>query len=172
MIEQKLDGLRAQLAGKETDLVAQLAASLAVRKVAIPDAHCRVGRQYRIAAPRPAKKRRRKAATLAVAAVAISAPEVSRPIPSEYSPAVNATNAEAGIAAVLSPSQVRTWFDCQARWYFAKVVGLPEPKNGNLALGIAIHDALAHSFRQKIETAKDLPAAVLIAAFYMAWAAV
>jgi len=42
--------------------------------------------------------------------------------------------------------------DCQARWFYKYVLNLPDPKNSGLALGIAVHAALAFNFAQKIES--------------------
>ena len=58
-------------------------------------------------------------------------------------------------APVLSPSQVRCFFECQARWWFKYGLQLPE-RNSSLALGLAVHQALEVNFRQKIETREDL----------------
>jgi len=58
-------------------------------------------------------------------------------------------------APVLSPSQVRCFFDCQARWWFKYGLQLPERKNSSLALGLAVHQALEVNFREKIETRED-----------------
>jgi PD-(D/E)XK nuclease superfamily len=52
----------------------------------------------------------------------------------------------------LSPTQVRAFLDCSARWWFKYGLHLPEPKTGNLALGIAVHQALEVDFREKLET--------------------
>jgi len=57
----------------------------------------------------------------------------------------------------LSPSQVKTFLGCSARWYFKYFVGLPEPKTGSLALGTAVHQALGKNFQQKIASREDLP---------------
>jgi hypothetical protein len=70
---------------------------------------------------------------------------------------------------VLSPSQVRTFLDCQARWYFKYRERLPDPQTSNLALGKAVHAALAENFRQKIETREDLPSTGVMALFRMFW---
>lgn len=59
----------------------------------------------------------------------------------------------------LSPTQVRSFLDCSARWWFKYGLHLPEPKTGNLALGIAVHQALEVDFREKLETKLDLPIA-------------
>ena len=70
---------------------------------------------------------------------------------------------------VLSPSQVRTFLDCQARWYFKYREHLPDPQTSNLALGKAVHAALAENFRQKIETREDLPTTGVMALFRQFW---
>ena len=57
---------------------------------------------------------------------------------------------------LLSPSQVRTFMDCQARWFFKYVERLPDPQTSSLALGKAVHAAIAENFAQKIETKEDL----------------
>ena len=117
------------------NLVAQLAASLTAQ---LPDAHCRVGRQW------------------------------------EYQAHLrNLVEMPArlndGVADRLSPSQVSEFLDCQAKWYFHKVLGLPEAVSSNLSLGRAVHAALAENFRQKIETKEDLPGAGVQALFTEAW---
>lgn len=61
------------------------------------------------------------------------------------------------IPVVLSPSSVNTFFDCSTKWYYRKVLGLPETRGAALGLGTAVHEALAENFRQKIETKEDLP---------------
>jgi RecB family exonuclease len=70
----------------------------------------------------------------------------------------------------LSPTQVRAFLDCSARWWFKYGLHLPEPKTGNLALGIAVHQALEADFREKVETKEDLPIAGVVAVFRQAWA--
>src|ERR1700676_183384 len=46
--------------------------------------------------------------------------------------------ADTEIGSVLSPSQVRCFFDCPARWWFKYGLQLPERKNSSLALGLAV----------------------------------
>ncbi len=75
------------------------------------------------------------------------------------------------IGEVLSPSQVRTWMDCQARWMFKYLWRMPDPKNSNLATGIAVHDALGANFAQKVESRRDLPVEDVVAAYREAWEA-
>jgi hypothetical protein len=85
-------------------------------------------------------------------------------------PATNgALAANADPAPVLSPSQVRCFFDCQARWWFKYGLHLPERKNSSLALGLAVHQALEVNFREKIETREDLETAGVVCVFREAW---
>jgi hypothetical protein len=77
--------------------------------------------------------------------------------------------AKVDLAPVLSPSQVRTFLDCQARWWFKYGLQLPEHKNSSLALGLAIHRALEVNFREKLETHEDLDTAGVVMLFRDAW---
>ncbi len=76
---------------------------------------------------------------------------------------------KADLAPVLSPSQVRTFLDCQARWWFKYGLQLPERKTSSLALGLAIHRALELNFREKLETREDLDTAGVVMIFRDAW---
>jgi hypothetical protein len=60
--------------------------------------------------------------------------------------------------------------DCQARWWFKHSLRYPDPPSGNMALGRAVHTALAENFAQKIESYEDLPIAGVLALFRQAWA--
>ncbi len=60
------------------------------------------------------------------------------------------------IPATLSPSSTNAFIDCQARWYYRKVLKLPETRGSALALGTSVHAALIQNYRQKIETHEDL----------------
>ncbi|MFN0167207.1 MAG: RecB family exonuclease [Bryobacteraceae bacterium] len=75
----------------------------------------------------------------------------------------------AALADTLSPSQLRMWLDCQARWWYRYALNLPDPPGADRALGLAVHDAIAENFRQKIETKQDLDAAGVVALFRQAW---
>jgi len=77
--------------------------------------------------------------------------------------------ADTEIASVLSPSQVRCFFDCPARWWFKYGLQLPERKNSSLALGLAVHQALEVNFREKIETHEDLETTGVVIVFREAW---
>jgi len=74
------------------------------------------------------------------------------------------------VAEILSPSQLRSFMDCQVRWWFRYVLGLKDPQNGNRALGAAIHACLAQNFVEKLETREDLPITGVLALFREAWA--
>jgi RecB family exonuclease len=74
-----------------------------------------------------------------------------------------------GVGELLSPSQVKTFLNCPAKWYFHYMVGLQEPKNGSLALGTAFHAALSQNFRQKIESRCDLPLDDMRTVFQKEW---
>lgn len=74
------------------------------------------------------------------------------------------------VAQILSPSQVRSFMDCQVRWWFKYVLRMKDPQNGNLALGRAVHAALTRNFHQKTETREDLPITGVLALFREAWA--
>ena len=61
------------------------------------------------------------------------------------------------LGAVLSPSQVAQFLNCPAKWMFRNLLDLQEPGTAATALGKAFHETIAHNFRQKRETAHDLP---------------
>jgi CRISPR/Cas system-associated exonuclease Cas4 (RecB family) len=72
--------------------------------------------------------------------------------------------------AVLSPSQVNTFLECPAKWYYRYMLELPEPVTSSLALGRAVDEALSYNFRWKAETREDLPASDVLQAFDCAFA--
>ncbi|MEQ1949296.1 MAG: PD-(D/E)XK nuclease family protein, partial [Bryobacteraceae bacterium] len=80
------------------------------------------------------------------------------------------TDLPSALGEKLSPSQVRCFMDCQARWWFKYGLKYPDPPTGNLALGRAVHAALGQNFAQKLETCEDLPVPGVIALFREAWA--
>ncbi len=93
----------------------------------------------------------------------IVAPEVA------LTKASQAAVAKPQAAPVLSPSQVRTFLDCQARWWFKYGLMLPETKSSSLALGVAVHRALELNFREKLETHEDLDTVGVVMLFRDAW---
>ena len=96
----------------------------------------------------------------------IVAPEVAL---TKYSGTDGTVAGKTDPAPVLSPSQVRCFFDCQARWWFKYGLQLPERKNSSLALGLAVHQALEVNFREKIETREDLETTGVVCVFREAW---
>ena len=73
-------------------------------------------------------------------------------------------------AKVLTPSQVRTFMDCQMRWWFKYGLKVPDPATANMALGRAVHSSLGENFAQKVDTREDLPTEGVVALFREAWA--
>jgi RecB family exonuclease len=69
------------------------------------------------------------------------------------------------LAEVLSPSQVSQFLNCPAKWMFRYLLDLKEPGTAATALGRAFHETIAHNFRQKAETAHDLPVAECLDCF-------
>ncbi len=80
------------------------------------------------------------------------------------------SSGQAGIAEVLSPSQVRCFMDCQVRWWFKYRIKIPDQPTSKMALGRAIHAPLAQNFAQKIDTHEDLPSFGVVCLFREAWA--
>lgn len=61
------------------------------------------------------------------------------------------------IPELLSPSSVNCFLECQAKWFYSRVLRLPEIRGSALGLGTAVHTAVISSLVQKIETREDLP---------------
>ncbi|MBX7134032.1 MAG: PD-(D/E)XK nuclease family protein [Fimbriimonadaceae bacterium] len=91
------------------------------------------------------------------------------PVPAEAPASVTIPESSTALGEILSPSQLRTWMDCQARWMFRYFYELPEPANSSLALGRSVHHALGLNFHQKVETGADLPTPEVVRAFCEAW---
>jgi CRISPR/Cas system-associated exonuclease Cas4 (RecB family) len=83
---------------------------------------------------------------------------------------MNAVTAPIELAEVLSPTQLHCLMDCQVRWWFKYGLRYPDLPSGKLALGRAVHAALAQNFEQKIESYEDLPISGVLALFREAWA--
>jgi putative RecB family exonuclease len=75
------------------------------------------------------------------------------------------------IPRILSPTSTNTFFDCSMKWFYRKVLHLPETRSAALGLGTAVHTALIENFRQKIETKEDLPVDGVRALFIEAFTA-
>lgn len=63
------------------------------------------------------------------------------------------------LAEVLSPSQISQFLNCPAKWMFRYLLDLKDQGTAATALGTAFHETIAYNFRQKRETACDLPLA-------------
>ena len=99
-----------------------------------------------------------------------------RPLPSPevmsntaVTPIAVELTSKAELATVLSPTQVRTFLNCSARWWFKYGLSEPEPKTSALALGSAVHRALEANFREKLTTREDLDTLGVVALFRAAW---
>ena len=73
------------------------------------------------------------------------------------------------LGTVLSPTQVRSFLDCSAKWWFKYGLGLPETKTSSMAFGLAIHRTLEINFREKLETGEDLETPGVVTIFRDAW---
>jgi len=58
---------------------------------------------------------------------------------------------------VLSPSQVRTFLDCSARWWYKYGLQLPDPKGSSLVRGIVVHRMAEIFLRAKHSGAAVVP---------------
>src|ERR1017187_9722480 len=71
----------------------------------------------------------------------------SRVIPAAAPPQPATLN---DFGTVLSPSQVRTFRDCGAKWYYKYALGLPDPPNGSLVRGRVVDQMAEAFFRAKL----------------------
>jgi len=75
---------------------------------------------------------------------------IPAPTPShDPTPAPPPAAPESQIADVLSPSQVRTFTDCSARWWYKYGLNLPDPKGASLVRGIVVHRLAEMALRTK-----------------------
>lgn len=56
-----------------------------------------------------------------------------------------------------SPSQINTYVNCPAQWFFRYIEGLKIPPSASMALGSSFHDSIEQNYEQKIKTKIDLP---------------
>jgi hypothetical protein len=70
------------------------------------------------------------------------------------------------VPEILSPSSVNKFaYGCQVKWFYSRVLRLPETRGAALALGSAVHDALLGNFRVKLDRGVDMPAADVVSLF-------
>src|SRR5258708_3003779 len=74
-----------------------------------------------------------------------------------------------GIADVLTPVQVRVFSDCEMRWFYEYLLGLPDPPTANLALDKAVRTALMTNFRHKLDSKHDIETEGVVGLFHRAW---
>ena len=74
-----------------------------------------------------------------------------------------------GMADVLSPSPVRTFSDCELRWFYEHLLGLPDPPTASIALHNAIRTAPMTNFRYKVESQADMQTEGVVGLFRRAW---
>jgi RecB family exonuclease len=82
----------------------------------------------------------------------------------QASPALVETPGEA-----LSPSSLNQYLACSAKYYFRKILRLPDPRTGALSVGSAVHKAIGENLSQKVETRRDLPWEGVQAVYQTAW---
>ncbi len=73
------------------------------------------------------------------------------------------------VTDVLSPLQVRTFSDCEVRWFYEHLLGLPDPPTATMALDNAIRTALTINFRYKVESKADIQTEGVVGLFRRAW---
>src|SRR6266852_6924805 len=74
-----------------------------------------------------------------------------------------------GMTDVLSPHQVRTFSDCEVRWFYEDLLGLADPPTANLAFDKAIRTALMINFRHKLDSKKDIEIEGVVGLFRSEW---
>jgi hypothetical protein len=79
------------------------------------------------------------------------------------------SGASSDLAETMSPSQISCLTDCGAKYWFKYGLKSEDPKSSNLALGIAVDDAINASHRSKMETHADLPIEDVLMEFDAAW---
>ena len=74
-----------------------------------------------------------------------------------------------GIADVLTPVAVRVFSDCEMRWFYEHLLGVPDPPTASEALERAIRAALLTNFRYKLESKQNLHIEGVVGLFRRAW---
>lgn len=100
------------------------------------------------------------------APASVSAPALS---PWEHQEAAERAASPSDLAETMSPSQVSTFTECGAKYWFRYGLKLPDPKTSALTLGSAVDEAINANFELKIESGKDLPLEDVLLEFEAAW---
>jgi RecB family exonuclease len=74
-------------------------------------------------------------------------------------------NESALIPEVLSPSSLNRFSQCQVKWFYSKVLRLPEVRGAALALGSAVHDALLGNYRVKLDRGESMAVSDVVTLF-------
>ena len=82
---------------------------------------------------------------------------------------LNLATRAVGMTDVLSPSQVRTFAECEVRWFYEHLLGISDPPSSCIAVEKAIRSALMTNFRHKLETNEDIAVEGVVGLFRRAW---
>src|SRR6266478_4533401 len=86
-----------------------------------------------------------------------------------FAPRFKVATRAIGMTDVLSPHQVRTFSDCEVRWFYEHLLGLPDPPTANLALDKAVRAALMINFRHKLDSKEDIEIEGVVGLFRSEW---
>ncbi len=86
-----------------------------------------------------------------------------------FAPRFKVATRAIGMTDVLSPHQVRTFSDCEVRWFYEHLLGLPDPPTANLALDKAVRAALMINFRHKLDSKEDIEIEGVVGLFRREW---
>src|SRR5271166_6221118 len=92
--------------------------------------------------------RREATAMGLVVSTLVADPQIFPAAPDVHNPAP--TN---DLGAVLSPSQVRTFLGCPAKWWYKYALGLPDPPGASFVRGRVVHKVAEVYFRAKLHGA-------------------
>jgi hypothetical protein len=79
----------------------------------------------------------------------VAEPQVfpAAPLTDDHTPATN------DLGALLSPSQVRTFVGCPAKWWYKYALGLPDPPGASFVRGRVVHKVAEVYFRARLHGA-------------------
>ena len=86
-----------------------------------------------------------------------------------FAPRFTVATRAIGMTDVLSPHQVRTFSDCEVRWFYEHLLGSPDPPTANLALDKAVRAALMINFRHKLDSKEDIEIEGVVGLFRSEW---
>src|SRR5713101_6755282 len=86
-----------------------------------------------------------------------------------FAPRFKVATRAGAMTDVLSPHHVRPFSDCEVRWFYEHLLGLPDPPTANLALDKASRAALMINFRHKLDSKKDIEIEGVVGLFRSEW---